>query len=184
MRTQAVAQEFGHSTVEPEHLLVALLEQTNGPWWRRCFRWTPIRGLAAGARAGLARLPRQEQTEQLYLGPRGRRVMQSAVLAANQAGQVRGAEHLFLALMAEGAARSASPRPGSTPERGPGVQGHARRPADGRPQRGEPVPGPGALHRGPHPPGAGGEDRPVIGRQDEILRTMEVLSGAPRTTRS
>ena len=31
VRTQAVAQEFGHSTVEPEHLLVALLEQTNGP---------------------------------------------------------------------------------------------------------------------------------------------------------
>ena len=31
MRTQAVAQEFGHSTVEPEHLLLALLEQPNGP---------------------------------------------------------------------------------------------------------------------------------------------------------
>ena len=29
-----------------------------------------------------------------------------------------------------------------------------------------------------------GKIDPVIGRQDEILRTMEVLSGAPRTTRS
>ena len=48
VRTQAVAQEFGHSTVEPEHLLVALLEQTNGPVWRRCFRWTPIRAWPPG----------------------------------------------------------------------------------------------------------------------------------------
>src|SRR5688500_6245830 len=31
VRTQTIARELGHSTVEPEHLLVALLEQQGGP---------------------------------------------------------------------------------------------------------------------------------------------------------
>ena len=70
MRTQAVAQEFGHSTVEPEHLLVALLEQTNGPVVEALLSLDADPGLAAGARAGLS-ASRQEQTEQLYLGPAG-----------------------------------------------------------------------------------------------------------------
>ena len=52
VRTQAVAQEFGHSTVEPEHLLVALLEQTNGPVAEALLALDADPGaLAAGTRA-------------------------------------------------------------------------------------------------------------------------------------
>ena len=163
MRTQAVAQEFGHSTVEPEHLLVALLEQTNGPVAEALLSLdADPAALAAGRGAGLSRLPRQEQTEQLYLGPRGRRVMQAPCWR-----RTRGRTSSWGRSTSSWPSWPRGPRRGAPlrgrdqpPERGPGVQGPARRPADGRPQRGEPVPGPGALHRGPHPPGAGGEDRP------------------------
>ena len=180
VRTQAVAQEFGHSTVEPEHLLVALLEQTNGPVVEALLALDADPGaLAAGARAGLSRLPRQEQTEQLYLGPRGRRVMQAAVLAANQ-GQDKfvGAEHLFLALMAEG-----GPAAERLSEAGINPQNVARAFKDLRGDRQMDDPNAESQYRALERftvdltrLAREGKIDPVIGRQDEILRTMEVLS--------
>jgi ATP-dependent Clp protease ATP-binding subunit ClpC len=180
VRTQAVAQEFGHSTVEPEHLLVALLEQTNGPVVEALLALDADPGaLAAGARAGLSRLPRQEQTEQLYLGPRGRRVMQAAVLAANQ-GQDKfvGAEHLFLAIMAEG-----GPAAERLSEAGINPQNVARAFKDMRGDRQMDDPNAESQYRALERftvdltrLAREGKIDPVIGRQDEILRTMEVLS--------
>ncbi len=180
VRTQAVAQEFGHSTVEPEHLLVALLEQTNGPVSEAVTALdAEPRTLAGKVRAYLSRQPRQAQAEQLYLGRRGKRVIDAAVLASRQ-GQDRfvGAEHLFLAIMAEG-----GPAAEMLSDAGINPQNAARGFKDLRGDR--PVDDPDAegqyralerytvdLTRLARE----GKLDPVIGRQDEILRTMEVLS--------
>ena len=180
VRTQAIAQEFGHSTVEPEHLLLALLEQANGPVAEAV---SSLEGdpqaLAGKVRAYLSRQPRSSQSEQLFLGRRGKSVLDAAQLAAAN-GQDRfvGAEHLFLAIMAEGgpgaellseaginpqnAARAFKEMRGDKPVDDPNAEGQYR-----------------ALERYTVDLtrlAREGKIDPVIGRQDEILRTMEVLS--------
>ncbi|MGH2367111.1 MAG: ATP-dependent Clp protease ATP-binding subunit, partial [Chloroflexota bacterium] len=180
MRTQAVAAEFGHSTVEPEHLLLALLEQPNGPVADAVTALdADPKALAGKIRAALGQQPRQSQSDQLYLGRRGKRVLDAAVFAANQ-GQDRfvGAEHLFLAIMAEG-----GPAAELLSEAGINPQNALKAFKDLRGDR--PMDDPNAegqykalekytvdLTR------LAREDQldPVIGRADEILRTMEVLS--------
>src|SRR5919199_1468620 len=105
-RTQAVATEFGHSTVEPEHLLVALLEQPQSPVADavRTLEADPEK-IGAAVRRVLGRVARQEGSQTLYLGRRGKRVIDAAMFAANQSqDKFVGAEHLFLAIMAEGGA--------------------------------------------------------------------------------
>jgi ATP-dependent Clp protease ATP-binding subunit ClpC len=179
-RTQAVAAEFGHSTVDPEHLLLALLELPQGPVSEAIAAMdADPRAIAGAVRAYLARQPRQTPSGQFYLSRRGRRVLEAAILAASQSqDRFVGAEHLFLAIMAEGgdAAQILS-------EAGVNPQRAAKAFKDLRGDR--PVDDPGAegqyralekytidltkLARE-------GRLDPVIGRQDEILRTMEVLA--------
>jgi ATP-dependent Clp protease ATP-binding subunit ClpC len=179
-RTQAVAQELGHSTVEPEHLLVALLEQQGGPVPQALETMSiESRKLTTEVRALLAKQPRQASTEQLYLGRRGRRVMEGAVFAANQA-QHRfvGAEHLFLAILAEAG-------PGADIMMAAGVNPQNTARAFKEMRGDQPVDTPNAesqykaLERFTVDLTAmarEGKLDPVIGRQDEILRTMEVLA--------
>ena len=182
MRTQAVAQEFGHSTVEPEHLLLALLEQPNGPVAEAVTALdADPQALAGRVRTHLSRQPKQAQGggEQLYLGPRGRRVMQAAVLAANQGpDKFVGAEHLFLAIMAEGgAAAEMLSEAGINPQTAARAFKDLRgdRPMDDANAEGQYR----ALERYTvdlTKLAREGKIDPVIGRQDEILRAMEVLS--------
>ncbi|MDQ3702080.1 MAG: AAA family ATPase, partial [Chloroflexota bacterium] len=180
VRTQAVAQEFGHSTVEPEHLLVALLEQTNGPVAEavKTLDAEP-QALAGKVRAYLSRQPRQTQADQLYLGRRGKRVLDAAVLAAQQ-GQDKfvGAEHLLLATMAEG-----GPAAEMLSDVGINPQAAARAFKDLRGERPMDEPNAEGQYRALErytvdltKLAREGKLDPVIGRQDEILRTMEVLS--------
>jgi len=180
VRTQAVAQEFGHSTVEPEHLLLALLEPASGPIVEAVTALdADPQALAGRVRAHLSRQPKQAQAEQLFLGARGRRVMQAAVLAANQ-GQDKfvGAEHLFLAIMAEGGAAAEL-----LSEAGINPQNAARAFKDFRGDRQIDDPNAESQYRALERYTVDltrlareGKIDPVIGRQDEILRTMEVLS--------
>ncbi len=179
-RTQAVAQELGHSTVEPEHLLVALLEQQGGPVPQALETMTiDVQKLAAEVRGLLAKQPRQTSSEQLYLGRRGRRAMEGAVFAANQA-QHRfvGAEHLFLAILAEAG-------PGADIMMAAGVNPQNTAKAFKEMRGDQPVDDPNAesqykaLERFTIDLTAlarEGKLDPVIGRQDEILRTMQVLA--------
>ncbi|HEU5318272.1 MAG TPA: AAA family ATPase [Chloroflexota bacterium] len=179
-RTQTVAREFEHGTVEPEHLLVALLEQTDGPVPQALTAMNiDAAAQAAAVRALLRQQPPERAGEQLYLSRRGRRVMEGAIFAANQS-QHRfvGAEHLFLALLAE-----AGPGADILREAGVNPQNVAKAFKDMRGD--QPMESPNAegqykaLERFTvdlTARAAAGQLDPVIGRQDEILRTMEVLS--------
>jgi ATP-dependent Clp protease ATP-binding subunit ClpC len=179
-RTQGVATEFGHSTVEPEHLLLALIEQPQGPVAQALETLkADAEKIDAAVREVLKRQPRQTSTEQLFLSRRGRRVVEGAIFAANQAQhKFVGAEHLFLAIMAEGgsgaqilsnagvnpqnAAQAFKEMRGGRPMDDPNTEGQYK-----------------ALERYTTDLtklAAEGKLDPVIGRQDEILRTMEVLS--------
>ncbi|HEX2033931.1 MAG TPA: AAA family ATPase [Chloroflexota bacterium] len=180
MRTQAVAREFGHPTVEPEHLLLALLEQPDGPVADavQALDADP-RALAGKVRAYLSRQPRQMQSDSLYLSGRGKRVLDAAVFAARQ-GQNRfvGAEHLFLAVMAEGgAAAEILSEAGVNPQRAAQAFKDLRgdRPMNDPNAEGQYK----ALERYTVDLtrlAQEGQLDPVIGREAEILRTMEVLS--------
>src|SRR5687768_7029241 len=178
-RTQSVAVEFSHSTVEPEHLLLAMLEQPQAPVADAvaALDADPQR-LAAGLRAVLGRQPRQGENNQLFLGQRLRRVLQAAMLAANQ-GQDRyvGVEHLFLATMAEG-----GPAAELLSEAGINPQRAAKAFKDLRGDRAIDDPAAESQYKVLErytvdltKLAREGQLDPVIGRADEILRTMEVL---------
>ena len=180
VRTQSVARELGHSTVEPEHLLVALLEQAGGPVPQALAHLNvDTDALVAQLRGQLSKLTREPVGESLYLGRRGRRVMEGAIFAANQS-QHRfvGAEHLFLAILAE-----AGPGADLLQAAGVNAQGAAKAFKEMRGEKAvDSADSEGhykALERFTVDLTARareGQLDPVIGRQDEILRTMEVLS--------
>ena len=79
-RTQAVVAQFGHATVEPEHLLLALLDHA-GPVADAV---TSLKGdpkaIASQVRAYLNRQPRQGPSGQLFLGRRGKRILDAAIV--------------------------------------------------------------------------------------------------------
>ena len=178
-RTQAVVAQFGHATVEPEHLLLALLDHA-GPVADAV---TSLKGdpkaLASQVRAYLNRQPRQGPSGQLFLGRRGKRILDAAIVAANQ-GQDKyiGVEHLFLATLAEGGPgadmlNSAGIHTQDAQRAFRGLRGE--RPIDDQNQEGTYR----ALDKYTTDLTAlaqAGKLDPVIGRTDEILRTMEILA--------
>ena len=180
VRTQTIARELGHSTVEPEHLLVALLEQAGGPVPQALSHLSVDAGaLSTALRGQLSDGPRTTAGESLYLSRRGRRVMEGAIFAANQA-QHRfvGAEHLALAILAE-----AGPGADLLQSAGVNAQGLAKAFKEMRGEQAVNSPDSEgqykALERFTVDLTARAREGlldPVIGRQDEILRTMEVLS--------
>jgi ATP-dependent Clp protease ATP-binding subunit ClpC len=179
-RTQAVAQEFGHSTVEPEHLLLALLDQPNGPVPEAISALdADPKAIAGSVRAFLGRQPRQAQTDQLFLGRRAKRVFDAAIFAANQSqDRFVGAEHLFMAIMAEGGtAAEILSQAGINP------QNAAKAYKDLRGERTIDDPNAEGQYKVLEKYTVDltklareGKLDPVIGRADEILRTMEVLA--------
>jgi ATP-dependent Clp protease ATP-binding subunit ClpC len=179
-RTQAVAAEFGHSTVEPEHILLALLEQPQGPVPEAVIALDrDPRVLANAVRAYLRRQPRQTLTGQLYLGRRGKRVLDAAVFAANQSqDQFIGVEHIFLAIMAEG-----GPAAEILSNAGINPQNASKAFKELRGERTIDDPNAENQYRALERYtidltrlAREGRLDPVIGREDEILRTMEVLA--------
>ena len=179
-RTQAVVTQFGHATVEPEHLLLALLDHSGPVADAVTALKADPKAIASQVRAFLGRQPRQGQTSgQLFLGRRGKRILDAATMAANQ-GQDKfvGVEHLFLATLAEGG-------PGSDILVAAGVATQdaqraframrGERPIDDQNQEGTYR----ALEKYTTDLTAlaqAGSLDPVIGRADEILRTMEILA--------
>src|SRR6266536_1054779 len=84
-RSHAVATEFGHSTFEPEHLLVALLEQSDSPVADAVTQLgASAKVIANAVRTFLSQRPCTKATGQFYLGRRGKRVLDAAIVAANQ----------------------------------------------------------------------------------------------------
>ncbi|HET7769589.1 MAG TPA: Clp protease N-terminal domain-containing protein, partial [Chloroflexota bacterium] len=180
VRTQTIAREQGHSTVEPEHLLVALLEQQGGPVPQALSHLKVDADAIVGAvRRHLSDVARESVGESLYLSRRGRRVMEGAIFAANQA-QHRfvGAEHLFLAILAE-----AGPGADILQSAGVNAQGVARAFKEMRGEKAVDTPDSEGQYKALErftvdltARAREGQLDPVIGRQDEILRTMEVLA--------
>ena len=100
LAAQDLAQSSNHSEVEPEHLLVTLVEQDGGivPEIVRGLGGDPSM-LAREARATVARLPRLSNPTQVYMSTRLSNVLQSATKEAEtMQDEYISTEHLLLAL--------------------------------------------------------------------------------------
>ena len=178
-RTQAIVTQFGHATVEPEHLLLALLDNTGPVVDAVASLKSDPQAIASQVRAHLGRQPRQGASGQLFLGRRGKRILDAAIFASNQQqDKFIGVEHLFLATLAEGG-------PGADMLNAAGVNAQnatrafrelrGERPIDDQNQEGTYR----ALEKYTVDLTRMAQDGkldPVIGRHDEILRAMEILA--------
>ncbi len=101
LRAQGLAQEQGHPSIEPEHLLLALLEQADGVVPRLILQLggDPQR-LAGDVRQALARRPKAYgATAQVALSPAVSRILQAAEREAQGLrDEYVSTEHLLLAL--------------------------------------------------------------------------------------
>ncbi len=180
MRGQGLLAEFGHTTFEPEHLLVALLEAPQGiiPETLKELDLDG-RALAQRVRGVLAQQPRVPGGTQIYLGPRTKRVMDAALAAAGQRGDAFvSAEHLLVSALAEGGAGARLvATAGLTPDR------VAKALKDVRGSR--PMDSPTAENQARvlaqytvdlTQLAQDNQLDPVIGRDEEVTRLMEVLS--------
>ena len=155
---QQLAESLKHPQIEPEHLLVTLVEQDNGvvPALLRKLQLDPAM-LARDARTAVGKQPQVHGGSQAAISPRLKLVVD---LAQAEAGRLKdeyvSTEHLFLAIAGEtgrspGRAPPAAARPdaGSDPV---GAHRCPRQPARDRPEPGEQVPGARTLR--PRPDGA------------------------------
>ncbi|NDF55930.1 MAG: type VI secretion system ATPase TssH, partial [Proteobacteria bacterium] len=78
-RTQAIVTQFGHATVEPEHLLLALLDNAGPVVDAVASLKADPQAIASQVRAHLGRQPRQGASGQLFLGRRGKRILDAAI---------------------------------------------------------------------------------------------------------
>ncbi|MGH8056093.1 MAG: Clp protease N-terminal domain-containing protein, partial [Candidatus Entotheonellia bacterium] len=179
---QGVAQSHEHQQIEPEHLLAALLDQTEGVV-------TPILQ-KLGARPALIRTRVQEALGKLpkvyggggegYLSPRLNRVLQEAFKAAEQLkDEYVSTEHLLMALAAEerGAASEILREVGVTRENILKVLESIRgtqRVTD--PHAEEKYQALERYCRDLTDLARKGKLDPVIGRDDEIRRVIQILS--------
>ena len=182
LAAQQLAERHHHPQIEPEHLLVTLIDQADGvvPAVLRRLGVDPQRVLEE-ARQGLARQPQAHGGSEASPSPRLRAVAQAA---EREAGRLRddyvSTEHLLMAVTLEGD-RAAAARllaaHGITSARVlealSAVRG-SQRVTDQHPEGKYE-----ALERyGRDLTEAANQDRldPVVGRDDEIRRTLQVLS--------
>ena len=110
---QARALEFGHTEVDGEHLLVALLEQPDGLVKRLLLAvGADVDGLQSAAEAELARRPRTTgpaaSPGQVFLTQRLGRLLETAEAEAKRLkDEYVSVEHLLLALLNEGSSSAA-----------------------------------------------------------------------------
>ncbi len=175
------AERNQNQQVEPEHLLLAMLEQTEGVV-------SPILGkIGANAQAvlndvqaAIERLPKVPGGQQ-YFSPRTNTIFQEAQKEAEEMqDEYISTEHLLLSDRGRKGRRGrAHPAPARRQPRRP-LQSHradARRRADHRPERGGEFSG--ALEKYAQDLtelARKGKLDPVIGRDDEIRRTIQILS--------
>ncbi len=178
---QQAAQELQHATVEPEHLLLALLEQEDGlvPTLLRRLEVQP-EPLAARLRASLENRPKQVGGSEPQVGGALRTVLLSAFDEMSRLNdEYVSTEHLLLGLVRQpdGEAARMLQQAGLTPERVystlEAVRG-SQRVTD---------PNPEGKYQSLEKYGRDltdaarrGKLDPVIGRDDEIRRVIQVLS--------
>ncbi|MBM3781082.1 MAG: ATP-dependent chaperone ClpB [Acidobacteria bacterium] len=182
LATPELAREYGHASVEPEHLLVTLCEQPDGvvPSVLRALS-IDTDGLAREARTGLERLPRVSGGSEPGLSPRLRTVVDTATAEARtMQDDYVSTEHLLLGLVKDtgrSAAASLLKGKGITPERVlealTRVRG-SQRVTDPTPENKYQ-----ALEkygRDLTDLARRGKLDPVIGRDEEVRRVIQVLS--------
>jgi len=181
---QRLLVQLRHQAVEPEHLLLAMIEQPGGLAGQLFHQLgVDVQSLQQQLRGWLERQPKllsgSTGSPQLYFTDRSRVVVEGAMAAANSRGdQLIGVEHLLAALVAQrqGVAAEALRSHGVTPE----SLGRAFESIRG----GDRVNEPSAETRSSildrysrdlTQMAREGLLDPVIGREEEILRVMEVL---------
>ena len=181
---QELVRSYGHPQMEPEHLLLALVEQADGIvpalLTRASVHTAALRGRL---RTELERMPRvqgSQSAEGLYLGPKLRQVIETAIQGAERLrDEYVSTEHLLLAIFAQTdtTASHLLSEAGLTPDTlyraMQDVRG-AQRVTDPHPESKYQ-----ALERYGRDlttQGAAGKLDPVIGRDDEIRRVIQVLS--------
>jgi ATP-dependent Clp protease ATP-binding subunit ClpC len=180
-RAQEILLRLGQRELDTTHLLVALLEQPGGLVADVCARLgVDIAALQGRARVALGgRGPASGPVTSLYVAPRARRVLEVALADAERRGDSYvSVEHVFLALLNE------SEGPTGRLLRDAGLEPGRVADAFAALRKNRPVDDPRAESK------AGALDKyavdltelarqdkldPVIGREDEILRLMEVL---------
>jgi ATP-dependent Clp protease ATP-binding subunit ClpC len=180
-RAQELLLRLGQRELDTPHLLYALLEQPNGLVAEVCARLgVDVRALLSRVRAALGTTGRAgAMTNTLYITPRARQALDWAIAEADRRGDTYvSVEHLFLALLQDPS------DPAGRLLREAGVVPGAAAEAFAALRKDRPVDDPRAESR------AGALERytidltqlaredkldPVIGREDEILRLMEVL---------
>jgi len=178
---QQAAQTLQHATVDPEHLLLALLEQPEGlvPSLLRRMEVQP-EPLSARVRAGLDARPRQVGGGEAGIGPGLRDVLLGAFEEMNRLhDEYVSTEHLLLALAAQDKAEAAGLLRGAGVTRDrvysvlESVRG-AQRVTDANPEaKYEAL---DKYGRDLTDAARSGKLDPVIGRDEEIRRVMQVLS--------
>ncbi|WP_302175349.1 ATP-dependent chaperone ClpB [uncultured Hydrogenophaga sp.] len=175
---QSLALGNDHAYIEPVHLLLALLRQTDGPQSLLQRAGVNIKGLAQAAEAAVKRLPQVQGHEQVTLGQELGRLLQATEKEAIKRGDSYVASELFLLALTEAkgeVARIAS------------ENGLARKPLEaaiGAVRGGESVNSPEAEGQREAlkkytldltERARAGKLDPVIGRDDEIRRAIQVL---------
>ncbi len=175
---QSLALGNDHAYIEPVHLLLALLRQTDGPQSLLQRAGVNVKGLAQAAEAAVKRLPQVQGHEQVTLGQELGRLLQATEKEAIKRGDSYVASELFLLALTEAkgeVARIAS------------ENGLARKPLEaaiGAVRGGESVNSPEAEGQREAlkkytldltERARAGKLDPVIGRDDEIRRAIQVL---------
>jgi ATP-dependent Clp protease ATP-binding subunit ClpB len=177
---QGQALDRHHASLEPEHLLLALLVQPDGfvPSILRHLGVEPD-GLKTTLESALAALPTSEDIDDLRASTRFARVMREASKVAGQLGdEYSSVEHLLLALIADrGVAGKSLAAAGVTRDSATAAISELRAGANVSSEN------PEATRNALEQYGqdltaraADGKLDPVIGRDEEIRRTIEVLS--------
>ena len=182
LSTQQLTEREGHAEVLPEHLLLTLLEQKEGvvPEIVRKMNPDPM-ALAAAVRTELNRLPRAHGASQVGLSARLRQVFTAAEQEAERLkDEYVSTEHLFIAIAAEGG-RSAATR--LLQQRGITKDTILQAMTSVRGSQRVTSQNPEATYQALERYGRDltelarkGKLDPVIGRDDEIRRVIQVLS--------
>jgi len=181
---QTIAARFGHQQIDPEHLLLALLEQREGLVPRILTTMgASAQEVQSSVEKHLAGLPRVSGTGagQMYMSQRLGRLLDSAEKEARKLkDDYTSVEHLLLAAVDEG---TASPGGRILSQAGvsretlmkalASVRGHQRVTSQTPEETYQPLEryGRDLTHMASQ-----GKLDPVIGRDDEIRRIMQVLS--------
>ena len=180
---QSMAEGMGHQQIEPEHLLTALLNQPDNiifPLLQKLgINPNQVKNIR---KIQLDHIPKVSGggKGQSYLSPRLNAVLDGSFKEASQMrDEYVSMEHILIALVDQKGDPLAQALPSLGIDPGKHAEipdGHPGQPTGYRSQPGRKIPAPGKICPGPDRSGPEGKLDPVIGRDDEVRRVIQVLS--------